>query len=119
VCSCFIILPSFHLDSCVHLCKRYLGNFYHNLWHGADVCFTTWRLLHDTKCVEWMTQVEVFAALVAAYGHDVGHPGVGNPFLVQTGSDLALLHNDHSPLENMHAAILAGVRAMVQRSTAA
>jgi hypothetical protein len=28
---------------------------------------------------------------------------------VQTQSDLALLHNDHSPLENMHAAILAGV----------
>ena len=56
-----------------------------------------------------MTKTEFLGALLAAYGHDVGHPGVNNPFLVQTGCDIALLHNDHSPLENMHSAILAGV----------
>jgi hypothetical protein len=32
----------------------------------VDVCFTTWRLLHDTKCVEWMSRVELLAALIAA-----------------------------------------------------
>jgi hypothetical protein len=88
---------------------RYLANFYHNTWHGADVCFTTWHLLHESQAASWLRPVEVLASLVAAFGHDVGHPGVNNPFLVQTQSALALLHNDHSPLENMHSAVLAGV----------
>jgi len=89
--------------------SRYLPNPYHNPWHGADVCFTTWRYIRESDSTDWMTRIEVLAALLAAYGHDVGHPGVNNPFLVQTSSDLALLHNDHSPLENMHSAILAGL----------
>lgn len=42
----------------------------------------------------------MFAALV----HDVGHKGVNNSFLVQTLDILAILYNDNSVLENMHAA---------------
>ena len=89
--------------------ERYLPNFYHNVWHAADVTFMNWRLLHMTGCAEWMSALERLAALLAAFGHDVGHPGVNNQYLVNTGSDLALLHNDHSPLENMHSSILCGI----------
>jgi hypothetical protein len=108
-----LLFPTHHQQQ-VHnfileVADRYLPNHYHNLWHAADVCFTTWRFLHESECVEWMTPVEVLAALLAAYGHDVGHPGVNNAFLVATSSDLALLHNDHSPLENMHSTLLAAV----------
>jgi len=102
--------PAGSLQKFVHnLGTRYLANYYHNMWHAADVCFTTWHLLHETGAVDWLSHLEQLGALLASYGHDVGHPGVNNIFLVQTQSDLALLHNDYSPLENMHSAILAGV----------
>jgi len=44
--------------------------------------------------------------LVAALCHDLGHFGKTNPFLVETGHDLAVRYNDKSPLENMHCATL-------------
>ena len=36
--------------------------------------------------------------------HDVGHPGLNNAFLTQSGHPLAITYNDESPLEQMHAA---------------
>ena len=56
-----------------------------------------------------MSPIERLASLLASFGHDVGHPGVNNQYLVNTESDLALLHNDVSPLENMHSAITCGI----------
>lgn len=50
--------------------------------------------------------LEVFAILVAALGHDVGHLAVNNAFLVKTQHELALRYNDASPLENMHCSLL-------------
>lgn len=40
---------------------------------------------------------------IAALGHDVGHPGVSNAFLVSTNQSLALVYNDNAVLENYHA----------------
>ena len=42
--------------------------------------------------------------LVSAIGHDVGHPGVNNGFLVTVKSPLAQLYNDKSVLESFHCA---------------
>jgi hypothetical protein len=42
--------------------------------------------------------------LIAAVGHDVGHPGVNNGFLVSLNSPLAQLYNDRSVLESFHCA---------------
>merc|ERR1719359_603508 len=51
-------------------------------------------------------ELEQFAVLVAGIAHDLGHPAVNNPFLIETGHELALRYNDRSPLENMHCAKL-------------
>lgn len=36
----------------------------------------------------------------------MGHPGVNNAYLVSVKHELAFLHNDKSPLENMHCTVL-------------
>jgi len=42
--------------------------------------------------------------LISAIGHDVGHPGVNNLFLVTINAPLAQLYNDRSVLESFHCA---------------
>ena len=42
--------------------------------------------------------------LISAIGHDVGHPGVNNMFLVKLNAPLAQLYNDQSVLEAFHCA---------------
>lgn len=82
---------------------------YHNFAHAVDVVTTTFRLLNLCNASRFLSPLERFALLVASLGHDVGHPGVNNPFLVETGHDLALRYNDVSPLENMHCATLFSI----------
>ena len=48
--------------------------------------------------------MEIFSLLFASLVHDIGHKGVNNSFLVQTRDPLAIIYNDFSVLENMHAA---------------
>jgi len=81
----------------------YMDAPYHNFPHACDVLYTVYRFLRETRCEEWMPDLEVFAILMAALCHDIGHQGKTNPFLVETGHPLALCYNDKSPLENMHA----------------
>ena len=47
---------------------------------------------------------DAFVLLVTAIGHDVGHPGVNNAFLVSIKAPLAQLYNDNSVLEAFHCA---------------
>ena len=49
--------------------------------------------------------MEIFAAIFSAAIHDVDHPGLTNQYLINTGSELALMYNDESVLENHHLAI--------------
>jgi hypothetical protein len=48
----------------------------------------------------------MLSLLTAAFAHDVGHLGVNNVYLVKAKHKLAIRHNDKSPLENMHCAVL-------------
>lgn len=81
----------------------YKPNPYHNSMHAADVLQTFHFLCQSSKLKEFLSDVELLAALVAICVHDVAHPGLNNSFQTATGSKLALTYNDRSVLENYHA----------------
>uniref|UniRef100_A0A2D4F898 PDEase domain-containing protein n=1 Tax=Micrurus corallinus TaxID=54390 RepID=A0A2D4F898_MICCO len=78
---------------------------YHNNIHAADVAQSTHVLLSMPALEAVFTDLEILAAIFAAAIHDVDHPGVSNQFLINTNSELALMYNDASVLENHHLAV--------------
>uniref|UniRef100_A0A3Q2QTG8 Phosphodiesterase n=1 Tax=Fundulus heteroclitus TaxID=8078 RepID=A0A3Q2QTG8_FUNHE len=78
---------------------------YHNSLHAADVVQSTHILLSTPALDAVFTDLEILAAIFAAAIHDVDHPGVSNQFLINTNSELALIYNDESVLENHHLAV--------------
>uniref|UniRef100_A0A3P9H9M0 Phosphodiesterase n=1 Tax=Oryzias latipes TaxID=8090 RepID=A0A3P9H9M0_ORYLA len=78
---------------------------YHNNIHAADVVQSMHVLLSTPALEAVFTDLEILAALFASAIHDVDHPGVSNQFLINTNSELALMYNDMSVLENHHLAV--------------
>ncbi|CAH0381881.1 unnamed protein product [Bemisia tabaci] len=64
-----------------------------------------YRKLTDRLKESVFTPLEICAALFAATIHDVDHPGLTNQFLINSSSELALMYNDESVLENHHLAV--------------
>ncbi|XP_073942212.1 dual specificity calcium/calmodulin-dependent 3',5'-cyclic nucleotide phosphodiesterase 1A-like isoform X7 [Choristoneura fumiferana] len=77
-------------------------NPYHNNLHAADVSQTVHYMLCQTGLMNWLSDLEIFATLVAAVIHDFEHTGTTNNFHVMSGTDTALLYNDRAVLENHH-----------------
>ncbi|XP_037882126.1 calcium/calmodulin-dependent 3',5'-cyclic nucleotide phosphodiesterase 1 isoform X1 [Glossina fuscipes] len=77
-------------------------NPYHNNLHAADVTQTTHHMLCQTGLMNWLTDLEIFATILAAIIHDFEHTGTTNNFHVMSGSETALLYNDRAVLENHH-----------------
>ncbi|KAK9460816.1 uncharacterized protein V1516DRAFT_625760 [Lipomyces oligophaga] len=107
-------------------------NPYHNFRHAVDVLQATFCFLLAIGIIpsypygtEWSPKVQskncecavenVFTSgdalvlLVAAIGHDVGHPGVTNAFLISVRSPLARMYNDRSVLESFHCAAFSQI----------
>ncbi|KAG5461405.1 MAG: hypothetical protein BJ554DRAFT_6410 [Olpidium bornovanus] len=107
------------------------ANPYHNFHHAVDVLQATYFFLRRMKvlldkdpdkpffaqdgfCVDpalifartFFRPHEVFALLVAALCHDLGHPGVNNMYMTTQRTALAELYNDTAVLENYHSASL-------------
>ncbi|GAA5802997.1 hypothetical protein HPULCUR_008472 [Helicostylum pulchrum] len=99
-------------------------NPYHNFKHAVDVMQSTWYCLcsigalkpiwsssdipvssslHEDHLKNLLRPVDILALLMASLGHDVGHPGVNNGFMITTATPLAVLYNDISVLESYHA----------------
>ena len=72
--------------------------------HGSLMCLQRCALLP-----ELLAPVERVALCIAALGHDIGHMGVQNAFLVNSKDPLALQYNDRSVLENFHCSRLFSV----------
>lgn len=79
---------------------------YHTSTHAADVVHgTAWLLrAHMVPDAHYSPLLEL-ALIIAAAAHDAAHPGVNADFLMKTGDPLALLYNDKSILESMHASV--------------
>lgn len=86
--------------------QAYYLNPYHNACHAGDVLHSLLYFLINSDIFDSLTPIELFSVIVAALGHDVGHPGLTNRYLVTIRDNLALQYNDLSVLENMHCSIV-------------
>ena len=97
---------------------------YHNFRHVVDVMQAIFYFLiqlgtlppfpvsqEQSGTKRWISPIaallkpfDALTLLITAIGHDVGHPGVNNAFLVALNAPLAQLYNDKSVLEAFHCA---------------
>jgi len=102
----FKIPPKTLLSFLMTLEDHYLKDVsYHNHLHASDVTQSTHVLLQSSSLQDIFSPLEILSALLACCVHDVDHPGVSNQFLVNTSSELAVMYNDESVLENHHCAV--------------
>ncbi|KAL3867914.1 hypothetical protein ACJMK2_040758 [Sinanodonta woodiana] len=102
----FKIPPTTLITYMMHLEDHYhRDNPYHNSIHAADVTQSTHVLLSVPALENVFTDLEILAAIFGCAIHDVDHPGLSNQYLVNTCSELALMYNDESVLENHHLAV--------------
>jgi hypothetical protein len=107
-------------------CRAAYNEFvpYHNFRHVVDVLQATFHFLvcigslppypsangllsqarPKSPVADLLRPFEALTLLITAIGHDVGHPGVNNGFLVTLNAPLAQLYNDRSVLESFHCA---------------
>eukprot|EP00741_Cyanophora_paradoxa_P015662 tig00020903_g15119.t1 len=78
---------------------------YHSSTHAADVVQAMSWLLHAGGLRAHLRPLDALAALTAAVIHDVNHEGRNNGFEIATQSELAMLYNDQSMLENHSLAL--------------
>ncbi|XP_063881810.1 3',5'-cyclic-AMP phosphodiesterase 4C-like isoform X4 [Scylla paramamosain] len=102
----FNIPPKTFITFMMTLEDHYLKDVpYHNSLHAADVTQSTHVLLNSPALENVFTPLEILAAIFAAAIHDVDHPGLTNQYLINSSSELALMYNDESVLENHHLAV--------------
>ena len=95
---------------------------YHNFRHVVDVLQALFHFLvrigtlssypptnkdssnKKSPIADLLKPFDALTLLISAIGHDVGHPGVNNAFLVALNAPLAQLYNDRSVLESFHCA---------------
>ncbi|KAF1934124.1 HD-domain/PDEase-like protein [Didymella exigua CBS 183.55] len=95
---------------------------YHNFRHVVDVLQALFHFLvrigtlpsypptnkdpstEKSPIAALLKPFDALTLLISAIGHDVGHPGVNNAFLVALNAPLAQLYNDRSVLESFHCA---------------
>ncbi|CAG9462783.1 unnamed protein product [Pedinophyceae sp. YPF-701] len=86
--------------------EQYHDHPYHNCRHGLDVASSVAAFIRMSPHLATLPVDERLAIVVAALGHDVGHRGVSNKFLVDTADPLALTYNDDAVQEQMHTSLL-------------
>lgn len=78
---------------------------YHTFAHAFDVTQTVFVILNAMDGKKLLQNQECLALLVAAVGHDIGHPGLTNQFLINSKHPLSITYSDtEAVLESMHVA---------------
>lgn len=109
-------------------CRAAYNSFvlYHNFRHAIDVLQSVFFFLlrigalppygptgqtsvTKSPIASLVTPFDALTLLISAIGHDVGHPGVNNFFLVKLNAPLAQLYNDNSVLEAFHCAAFSQI----------
>ncbi|KAI4794353.1 hypothetical protein KUCAC02_032120 [Chaenocephalus aceratus] len=102
--------------SAFHIKLDVLQNFlfevschYNNIpFHNFRHCFCMYGLIWLTDLRSKFTRIDLLIMLTSALCHDLDHPGYNN---INAQTDLALLYNDISPLENHHCAVAFSIMA--------
>lgn len=84
---------------------------YHSNAHAAD-CANSFEVMLSSSGQE-LHPLRLASCYLAALGHDVGHPGYNNAYMMNSRHELAVTYNDRSVLENFHAAELERLIANV------
>ena len=104
------IMPIDKLDPfLISITNQYLtSTLYHNSMHGADITQTICLFFNNSNAeeVSHAQVIDLLSIIIAALGHDVGHPGLTNTFQINSSSDMAITYNDSSCLENFHLCTL-------------
>lgn len=61
--------------------------------------------LYNDEKPKYLNPLQTLGLLVAALGHDVGHPGVTNAFMVKYSAPTSLIYSERSVLESFHASV--------------
>jgi hypothetical protein len=114
----------------LYACRHAYNDFvlYHNFRHVIDVLQGVFFFLFQVGTLPWypsgtsrpsshpptpvaslLKPHDALTLLISAIGHDVGHPGVNNAFLVALNAPLAQLYNDRSVLESFHCAAFSQI----------
>ena len=102
----FSLDPVVLLRFAISIRRRYNSTTaFHNCYHGLAALQVTYMLAVECDLSSTLESHEVLGMLIAAFCHDVDHPGVTNAFMTASNAHLALLYNDHAVLENHHMAV--------------
>eukprot|EP00752_Nemacystus_decipiens_P012174 g10792.t1 len=82
--------------------QRYRPNAFHNLIHAVSVTHVSFAIVKTTEISSLLRPLDKLALLVAAFCHDIDHPGNNNAYEVNSVSPLALQYGDSSVLERHH-----------------
>lgn len=85
---------------------------FHNWPHAFTTMHTAWRFVAlSAQFRDLLTPLDTLALFLATLGHDAGHEGLTNSYLINAGADLALLHNDMHVLVRRGGPCCAGENA--------
>lgn len=63
------------------------------------------KSIFDDDEPKYLNPLQTLGLLVAALGHDVGHPGVTNAFMIKYSSPTSLIYSERSVLESYHSSV--------------
>ena len=99
-------VPKNIISEYVHeISVNYRPNPFHNFHHAVSVTHFMAVILRFTNAVRLFPPLKVFGFILSALVHDVDHPGRTNLFEINSGSELSILYNDISVLENHHSSV--------------